>query len=317
MEKNIHPSDSTFEGKIVSLIASTTEIVCALGCKEFLVGISHECDFPESILDLPRCSAPRIDVDISSIEIENTITGLIKNALSIYSVDQEKLIELSPDIILTQDMCRVCAVSEDDVKMALRKSFTKSVQMYSFSPMTLHGIFDGILEIGNLLNKSETARNLVVDMKIRIKAIKEESKRIKRIPKVCAIEWIDPIYTGGNWMPELIEIAGGQSVFGKTGEHSKIIQFSEIVDQDPDILLILPCGWDISRSESELHPLLHQPEWSYLKAVRNGKVFILDGNQYFNRPGPRIIDSIEILTEIFHPWKFIHEFEGSGWVKYE
>ena len=150
----------------------------------------------------------------------------------------------------------------------------------------------------------------------RIKSITEESNRIKKKPSVCAIEWIEPIYIAGNWIPELIEIAGGNSIFSQPGDYSSIIPFSKIVEQDPDFILIMPCGWAINKIISELSPLLERPEWNFLKAVRNSNVYILDGNQYFNRPGPRIIDSIEILTEIFHPWKFIHEFEGKGWIKY-
>ena len=306
---------STFNGKIVSLLASTTEILCALGLKENIIGISHECDNPVDILLLPKCSSPKIDINTSSQSINESVDNSAMQGLSIYNIDNDLLFFLNPDFIFTQDMCKVCAINPDDLNKFLKVSIGKKVEIISYSPNSLSEIINEIRKIGDILDCKSGAFDLITDLKIRLKTFKEENLRRKFNPTVAFIEWISPIYFGGNWMPEMIELAGGKPCFGERSQHSSIIEFEEIVKQDPDCILIAPCGFDIEKSLSELEPFISRPEWKFLKAVRKKRVFVLDGNRYFNRPGMSIINSIEIIAEIIHPEKFIYEYENIGWVR--
>ena len=314
--KSVYISKKTnFSGNIVSLLASTTEILCALGLKDNIVGISHECDNPLEILGLPRLSKPNIKIDDSSAEINFSVENNVLNGLSIYNIDTQLLKSLNPNYIFTQDMCKVCAVNPEDLNSFFIKKSNKNVEVISYSPNNLTEILQEIKLIGEKLDCIDGVNALITDMKIRLKTFKEENLRRKITPTVAFIEWIDPIYFGGNWIPELIDYAGGKPVFGETGVHSSIIDFEEIVKSDPDYILIAPCGFDIDKTLLELSPFINRPEWDFLKAVRNNNVFILDGNRYFNRPGMSIITSIEIIAEIIHPEKFIYEFENLAWVR--
>ena len=212
-------------------------------------------------------------------------------------------------------MCKVCAVNPEDLNSFFIKKSNKNVEVISYSPNNLTEILQEIKLIGEKLDCIDGVNALITDMKIRLKTFQEENLRRKITPTVAFIEWIDPIYFGGNWIPELIDYAGGKPVFGETGVHSSIIDFEEIVKSDPDYILIAPCGFDIDKTLLELSPFINRPEWDFLKAVRNNNVFILDGNRYFNRPGMSIITSIEIIAEIIHPEKFIYEFENLAWVR--
>ena len=313
--KTEYSNKSNFSGKIVSLLASTTEIICALGLKENLVGISHECDNPEFILNLPRCSSPKIDINQKSKDIDIAVENNVMDGLSIYKIDNEVLKSLKPDLIFTQDMCKVCAINPSDLTEFLKEITNQNVKIVSYSPNSLNEIINEIKQIGEILECKDASLALITDLKIRIKTFREENLKRKFNPKVAFIEWIDPIYFGGNWMPELIELAGGTPVFGQSGFHSSIISFEEIINSDPDCILIAPCGFDIERTLKELDPFVSRPEWKFLKAVRKNMVFVLDGNRYFNRPGMSIINSIEMIAEIIHPEKFIYEYENVGWVR--
>ena len=316
--KSIYSSKKNkFSGKIVSLLASTTEILCALGLEDNIVGISHECDNPLEILDRPRISKPNINIHSSSKEINLSVEKSIFDGLSIYNLDFDKLNSLKPDYIFTQDMCKVCAVSSNDLNVFFNDTIENPIQLISYSPINLSEILHQIKNIGLMLGLEEGANALVTDFKIRLKTFLEVKNKKKYYPKIAFIEWIEPIYFGGNWIPELIHYAGGRSIFGKVGQHSEIIDFDLIVENDPDFILICPCGFDIKQTLSELKPFLRRPEWSFLKAVRNNNVYILDGNKFFNRPGTSIITSIEIIAEIIHPEKFIYEFENIAWIKYK
>tara|TARA_B100001029_G_C15031209_1_gene437080 strand:+ start:492 stop:1454 length:963 start_codon:yes stop_codon:yes gene_type:complete len=306
---------SNFTGNIVSLLACTTEIICTLGLKDNIVGISHECDNPIEILDLPRISKPYININESSKNIDSSIVKSVINDLSIYNIDNNLLKSVQPDYIFIQDMCNGCAISANDLKIFFNEVANKNVQIISYSPNNLSEILHEIKSLGNILDCLDGVSRLITDMKIRLKIFKEENFKRNYFPTVAFIEWIEPIYFGGNWIPELIEYAGGKSVFGKVGEHSSIINFQEILNSDPDCILIAPCGFNISKTLSELTPFLNRPEWEYLKAVRNNNVFIMDGNKFFNRPGISIISSIEIIAEIIHPENFIYEFENTAWVR--
>ncbi|MBI3895998.1 MAG: cobalamin-binding protein [Acidobacteria bacterium] len=298
--------------RIVSLIASSTEITCALGMEEYLVGRSHECDYPPSVLGLPVCSEPKFPTNSKSSEIDECVKGLLEQALSVYRVDSEKLRQLQPTHILTQTQCDVCAVNLRDVEEAVQTLVDSKPQIVSLHPNALSDLWKDIERVAEALEVPERAQKLISDLQSRMSAIERRTVLLSR-PTVACIEWIEPLMASGNWMPELVHMSGGQNLFGEPGIHAPRLEWCEVVDADPDILLILPCGLDIQRTRKELQALTRKPDWTKLAAVRSGNVYLLDGNQYFNRPGPRLAESLEILAEIFHPEYFAFGHEGKGW----
>lgn len=248
-------------------------------------------------------------------EIHQNISYLLQNALSIYEVDEELLLDLSPDLILTQDHCEVCAVSMSDLKASVVKSLGNQAEVVSVSPIDLESIFESFINVAAHLKARDRGVKLVNQIRQRYDEIRDLVKEKPR-PDVVAIEWIDPLMTGGNWMPEMVEIAGGTSHLAQAGKHSPWIDWEKIKQTDPDILLILPCGYSIEKTLTEMNVLEAYDTWNELKAVRENQVFILDGNHYFNRPGPRIRESVEILARIFHPDIFKDQADQFGWVQY-
>jgi iron complex transport system substrate-binding protein len=310
MDRKIHPMA---EPRVISLLASATEIVCALGARSMLVGRSHECDFPADVRRLPAVSRPRIDPARPSAVIDGDVRTLLEQALSIYAIDSERLVALAPDVLITQTQCEVCAVSLADVERALAAWTGRRPSIVALAPFALADIFADIARIGQALGRDDAALELVADMRARIEAIADAADGLPR-PRVAAIEWIDPPMAAGNWMPELIALAGGASVFGEPGRHSPWLDLDALAAAEPDVIVILPCGFDIARTRVELPALTRRKQWRGLRAVANGAVFLLDGNQYFNRPGPRLVESLEILAEILHPKRFPSRHEGSGWI---
>ncbi|MBX9772543.1 MAG: cobalamin-binding protein [Candidatus Obscuribacterales bacterium] len=299
--------------RIVSTIASATEIICALGMRENLVGISHECDYPPEIRDLPVVTQPRINIHVSSSEIDQQVRDIVKDALSVYQVDSQKLAELHPTHIITQDQCDVCAVSIKDVESAMCDLTGIDCRVISLRPNCLADFFQDLVATGIALSAERQASELSNYIKERMNAISVASNTLRK-PTVAAIEWIDPLMMSGNWMPELIEMAGGKAAFGEAGKHSPAIAFADLVAKDPDYILVNPCGFSIERTMQEMHLLESQPGWSNLKATKSNKVFVLDGNRYFNRPGPRLLDSLEILAEVIHPKVFHFGHQDTGWL---
>ena len=299
--------------QIVSLIPSATEIVCALGAQEQLVGRSHECDYPPGVQSLPICTSPKFDPHGSSREIDQRVKVLLQDAISVYRVDAQQIQELKPDCILTQAQCEVCAVSLSEVEAMVGEWIGSRPSIISLSSNTLDEVWEDIRRVARGLGCGEKGEALVAGLQRRLAGIEEKTRHLDVRPTVGCIEWLDPLMASGNWMPELIDLAGGQNVFGRAGEHAPWLAWDSLRKEDPDILLLLPCGFSIPRIREEIHLLTRQPEWAELKAVQQGQVFLTDGNQYFNRPGPRLVESVEILTEIFHPtlWDFNHE--GKGW----
>ncbi len=286
--------------KIASLLASNTEIACALGLENELVGISHECDYPPHITSKPVLTRSSIDHFKKSHEIDQDVRNLLQQALSIYQVDEEKLKKLNPDVILTQDQCEVCAVSLKDVKNALL-ALDCHATIVSLKPSTLGDIFENILEIGHVTQRISEAQILVTQLKQRVHDIRKKSKLIKDKPKICNIEWIDPIMIAGNWVPEMVEIAGGQNIISRKGEHTGYNKIEDILNEQPDKIVIAPCGFKMEQTLKDLPLLTQKPLWQKLKAVQNGEVYVVDGNSYFNRPSHRIVDTLEILASIIHP----------------
>ncbi|HKV40684.1 MAG TPA: cobalamin-binding protein [Blastocatellia bacterium] len=306
--------------RIVSLIASATEIVCALGYGENLVGRSHECDFPASVAELPVCTSPKFDVHGSSREIDERVKSIVQDALSVYRVDANLLDELKPTHIITQSQCEVCAVSLRDVEEAVCLTTGSKPIIVSLEPNALADIWADIRRVASALGDPIRGDQLVMKLKARIESITEKVGRMaahtglgatpvaERLSVAC-IEWIDPLMAAGNWMPELVELAGGINLFGEAGKHSPWMTWQQVVEADPGLIFVSPCGFDIERTMQEMNLLTGRPEWGNLKAVRTGRVMVADGNQYFNRPGPRIVESLEILAEALHPgiFHFGHE----------
>ncbi len=302
--------------KIISLLPAATEIIVALGLGENLVGRSHECDYPEFVKALPACTSSKINSEQKSDEIDQQVKDILKDGLSLYSIDKDLIKELAPDVIITQAQCDVCAVSFEDVKIALSGYIDKKVEIISLNPNSLQDILDEIKSTGTILNVPEQAEILLEEMEERINIIKHKLKFIETKPKVACIEWIKPLMIAGNWTPGLVEIAGGNPVLAAKGQHSSFIEFEDLIAANPEILLIMPCGFSIGQTMKEINTFLELPGWTELNAVKNNQVYIADGNQYFNRSGPRIVDSIEILAEIIHPKQFIFGYEGEGWIKF-
>jgi len=301
--------------RIVSLIASSTEIVFRLGMGDFMVGRSHECDFPESVKTLPVCTGPKFNPDGTSYEIDQRVKAILQESLSVYRVDAAELDRLRPTHIITQAQCEVCAVSLKDVEEAACHLISSQPQIVSLEPNCLADIWTDIERVGRALKLEERASQLVQSLKDRIADIESGSSGLEH-PTVACIEWIKPLMAAGNWMPEIIEIASGVNLFGVPGKHSPWLSWSEVQAKDPDIILVSPCGFDVPRTMLEMHILASQPGWCDLKAVKSGKVYVCDGNAYFNRPGPRVVESVEMLAEIFHPQQFHFGHEKTGWIQY-
>lgn len=299
--------------RIVSLLPSATEIVCALGFEDQLVGRSHECDFPPSVMRLPSLTSPKFNPEGASAEIDQRVKTILSEALAVYRVDAGLLRDLKPDFIVTQSQCDVCAVSLREVEDAVAQWTGAQPQVVSLAPYALREVFADMERVGAALGAADHAIEVVGRLSARMRAIEDRAKAAVSRPRVACIEWIDPLMAAGNWMPELIAMAGGANLFGTAGEHSPWMKFEEIVAADPDLILIAPCGFNMDRAAADLPALTARPEWARLKAVRDRKVFLGEGNQYFNRPGPRIAESLEILAEVVHPELFSFGHEGSGW----
>lgn len=302
--------------RIVSLIASATEIVSALGFGASLVGRSHECDFPPAVTDLAVCTSPRFDVHGRSDAIDRSVKALLEQALSVYQVDAEMLRTLAPDVIVTQSQCEVCAVSTRDVEDALCTWVGSRPRIVSCQPDGLSDVWDDIRRVADALGAEARGEALVDQLKGRMAAVAARAAEAPHRPTVACIEWIDPLMASGNWMPELVEMAGGCNLFGEAGRHAPWMSFDDLCSRDPDIIIALPCGFDIARTAHEMPALTAREGWSSLRAVREGRVVLTDGNQYFNRPGPRLAESLEILAEIIHPERFSFGHQPAAWVPY-
>jgi len=301
--------------RIVSLISSATEIVHALGQSPNQVGRSHECDFPPEVEGLPVCTKPTIDIHADSREIDRAVKDRVLNALSVYDVFDDVLERLQPTHIITQTQCEVCAVSLRDVERSVAMRLESRPKIISLTPNSLADVWEDIRRVACALGIAEHGETVIAGLQARMRAISEKARAAREQPRVAAIEWIEPLMVCGNWTPELIEMAGGVNLFGEPGKHSGYITWDEMVKSDPDVMVIAPCGFDMARTQSEMHWLVKRPEWPKLRAVREGRVYLSDGNQYFNRPGPRLVETLEILAEILHPRLFEPALAAAGWKK--
>jgi len=287
--------------RVVSLLASATEIVCALGAGETLVGRSHECDNPDWVRRLPACSEPAFDVSVSSREIDTEVRRRLRSGEPLYHVHGELIQELRPDLLITQAHCEVCAVTPGDVQRSGACALT--AQQIALSASSLEGIFQGIRQIAKALNLEEEGDAVVLREQKRLDKVRKEAARFSP-PTVVMLEWTDPVFAMGNWGPELVEIANGNLLLGRKGEYSAAIPGEQLRDADPEYLIVAPCGFNLERSLRELAVLEQYPWWSELQAVRNGNVAFADGNLFFNRSGMTISQTAEIIAEILHGISF-------------
>jgi iron complex transport system substrate-binding protein len=294
--------------RIISLLASGTEIVCGLGAGEWLVGRSHECDNPPWVAGLPVCTHPAFDVSMSSGKIDAEVRRRLRAGEPLYHVDAELIHSLEPDLVITQEHCNVCAVTPIDVKQA---GCISARQVLALQAGSVQGIFDGIFSVGRALGRDREAVDLVAAMKRRMMAVHDAVKH-RPTPSVVALEWTDPIFAMGNWGPELVEAANGRVMLGEKGEFSRAIDWQQVRDADPEWLIVAPCGFDLERAMREAATLDALPGWSDLRAVRAGKVAWADGNKYFNRSGTTIVDTVEILAEILHGYPAGQR--GKAWI---
>lgn len=286
--------------RAVSLIASATEIVCALGLEGVLVGRSHECDFPHYVRKLPVIAEPAIDVTGTSADIDRRVRESARDALSIYRVDDARLAALAPDVVITQTQCEVCAVSLKDVEAALAKRLGLSPKIVALNPNSLRDLRADIRLVAAALDAPLNGEELVAALDDRMD---RAAARVHGRPRrsVVVVEWMDPIMSAGNWTPTLVARAGGTELFGVENRHSGTMTWDELKAADPEVLIAAPCGFDLARTKAELAALTGRPGFSSLRAAREGRAYAADGNAFFNRPGPRVVETLEGLIEMIHP----------------
>jgi len=297
------------ELRVVSLLPSATELVCAVGAEADLVGISHECDFPASIRGRPILTRSRLDGSVTSGAIDRAVRALVADALSIYAVDETALAELAPDVIVTQDLCAVCAVSLDDVRSAVaRLARRESVRIVSLSPTRLADVLDDVDRVGAALGRRNAARDKRRELEARLESLAARARMAESRPRVASIEWLEPLMLGGTWMPELIELAGGTPLGARAGEHAPTVTPERLRELAPDVVLVKPCGFSLERTLRERALI----ESAIVAHVPPGaRVYVADGSAYFNRPGPRLVESLAILAACTHPSLFPEFWEKS------
>lgn len=296
--------------RVASLLPSATEIICALGAEANLVGVSHECDFPpRATSGKPVLTSTRVRKAPSSAAIDRNVREILRDALAVYDVDVEALERAAPDVIVTQDLCDVCAVSLEDVRRAVLTIARPSVRIVNLHPTRLEEVLRDVLTVGKAIGREREAIRVVAGMRARLGAVRARAAAIPGPrPTVLTIEWLDPVMVGGTWMPELVRIAGGRALVTRPGDHAPTLSQGELARLAPEVVVIKPCGFDLDRTRPEIGAFLDRlrnatgpREWP---AVREGRVWIADGNAFFNRPGPRLADSAEILAACIHPGEF-------------
>lgn len=287
--------------RIVSLLPSATEIVCALGLESELVGVTHECDHPPFVRDLPKVTNTLIPVDASSAEIDALVRERLKTVRALYTLDVPVLESLRPDLIVTQALCDVCAVAEDEVRAAACHLPGQPV-VVNLEPQTLTDVFDAVRQVAEAAGVAGRADDVIGGLRARVDSVVERaSARAAERPRTALLEWLDPPFSCGHWSPELVRLAGGVEGLGRDGQASRTLRWEDVVAWQPEVVAIACCGFDVARTMEDVARLPRVPGWSDLPAVRNGRVFVIDGSQYFSRPGPRLVDSLEILAHAIDP----------------
>ena len=290
--------------RIVSLLPSATEIICQLGLREHLVGVTHECDYPPSVIGLPKVTGTLIPYDATSGQIDALVRERLNTDKALYTLDMQALQSLRPDLIVTQALCDVCAVAESEVKQAVC-SLPGKPQVINLEPVSLNDVLLCMQQVATAVGCSETAQKEIELLQARVQAVANRTQSLPARPSVMLLEWIDPPFCAGHWNPELVELAGGREIFGKKNQPSRSVTWESIVNADPEVLFIACCGFGVDRTQQDLPLLQSYPGWESLQCVRNRRVFVVDGSAYFSRPGPRLVDSLEILAHALHPEKHL------------
>jgi len=310
-------SAAPFRPRIVSLLPAATEIVAAVGLEDHLVGRSHECDVPATVATLPAVTAPRIDPSAPSREIHEQVGRALEGAAArpadggcavgvssaLYTLDIDQLAALAPDLIITQAACDVCAISAADVEAAVRKAGV-GTKVLALSPATLDDVLGDVVRVGAATGTLARAREVAARLRARIDSVACRTRTLSERPRVAVVEWLDPPMAAGNWVPEMVRLAGGIDVLGKAGDHSHWIEWRDVAAADPDVVILVPCGFPLDRVVAEARSAAVLPHLEPLRAWREGRVFAVDGHHLFNRPGPRLVDSLELLAELLHPGRF-------------
>jgi iron complex transport system substrate-binding protein len=290
--------------RIVSLVSAATEMLFALGLHDQVVGVSHECDWPPPCCGLPRVTQSRVNSSAASGAIDAEVKALLATGEALYEVDVEQLTRLQPDLIVTQSQCDVCAVKYEDVVCAVRQTpQLTTARVLALNPRSLVEVFDGLRQIGEAIEIIDRANGEIAKLQERVNRVRSTTNRISpaQRPRVAVIEWLEPLMLAGNWVPELVQIAGGRCDLTEAGGHSRYHQWSEIRNFDPEVIVVCPCGFDLQRARTDSRVLRELPSWSEISAVKNGRAFVVDGNACFNRPGPRLVESLELLAALLHP----------------
>ena len=303
--------------RIASLLPAATEWACAFGAEADLVGRSHECDFPPSVRALPVLTRPAFSVEGDSAFIDAQVQDQLKKSLSLYEVDWERLHALQPDLILTQAQCKVCAVSMPQLEAALAAWIGAQPQVFSVEPYTFRQALDTALHLGKVLGRMAEAMQCLGEAEGALSALRKRVGLHKRSdpsawPTLACVEWMEPLMTAGHWMPDLAEMAGARTVLAEKGAHSRYVAWEAVRAADPDVLAVAACGFTLEQTRREMPFLTERAGWSDLKAARQNRVFLFDGNAYFNRPGPRLYRSIELLAAALHP-EAMADFEAEAW----
>ena len=290
--------------KICSLLPSSTEIVFALGLGDSLVGVTHECDYPAETAGIPSVTSSVVNGEsMSGKAIHDAITGLVHGGSSIYNLDQELLDQAGPDLILTQELCDVCAVSYDQVEAAA-SMLQCDTRVVSLEPTSVGEILDTIRIVGEIAGVEGRAEEVTGKLRSRVERVERIASQAQSKPRVLCMEWLDPVFIGGHWVPEMVAMAGGEDGLGIAGKPSFQVDWPRIAEYDPDLIVVMPCGFSAGRALAEMEKTNFPDEWHGLDAVGKGEVYVVDGSSYFNRPGPRVVDGLEILAQIIHPELF-------------
>jgi iron complex transport system substrate-binding protein len=283
--------------RIVSLLPSATEIVCALGLEDQLVGVTHECDYPASVTRLPKVTRTLIPTDASSAEIDRLVRERLGGQSALYTLDVEMLEQLAPDLIVTQALCDVCAVAEDEVRSAAC-ALPNLPPVLNLEPETLDQVLKCIGDVAAAAQVAPRGARVIAELRARVQRVTERAARMQHHPKVALFEWLDPPFSPGHWNPELIRMAGGVDGLGRAGQKSRTLAWDEVIAFQPEVVLISCCGFTAGRAMQDLPIAERVPGWDELPAVREGRVFVTDGAAYFSRPGPRLVDSLELLAHV-------------------
>ncbi len=286
--------------RIVSLMPGATETLCLLGLQTNIHGISHECDYPKSIIEIPRVTRSALTKGLTSAQINELVTDYSRRGESLYSIDEDRLAAAAPDVILTQDICNVCAVSSHDLTSTLRR-LGLSPDVVSLSGMDLNGVLEDIRLIGERTSALEAARTLLNNLRERVENVTRYTQARKPRRKIVFLEWLDPPFSAGHWTPHLIELAGGRELIGKPNKVSTATTWEQVTDADPEFLVIACCGRSNRQTQVEIEAELVTEKLLRIPCVRDGKLYLIDGSAYFNRPGPRLIEGLEVLTRVLHP----------------